>query len=60
RSVAALAAAQGGRLWPDIMGLVRWPVEVSAIVTFMRDMGTALGALRAVGKVTAQALREAR
>ena len=60
RSVAALAAAQGGRLWPDIMGLVRWPVEVTAIMTFMRDMGTALEALRAVGKLTAQALREAR
>ncbi|MDE2868682.1 MAG: hypothetical protein OXR64_03305 [Chloroflexota bacterium] len=59
RSVAALAAAQGGRLWPDILGLARWPVEVRAIVRFMRDMGTALGALRAVGKVTVQAVREA-
>ena len=49
RSVAALAAAQGGRLWPDILGLVRWPVEVRAIVRFMRDMRAALAALRAAG-----------
>jgi len=54
RSVAALAAAQGGRLWPDILGLVRWPVEVSAIVRFMRDMGTAL---RTLGEVAEPAVR---
>ena len=54
RSVAALAAAQGGRLWPDILGLVRWPVEVSAIVRFMRDMGTAL---RILGEVAEPAVR---
>ncbi len=45
-SVAALAAAQGGRLWPDILGLARWPVEVRAIGQFIRDMSTALRALR--------------
>lgn len=48
RSVAALAAAQGGRLWPDILGLARWPVELRAITQFMRDMGAALEALQAV------------
>lgn len=56
RSVAALAAAQGGRLWPDILGLARWPVEVRAIVRFMRDMGTALGALRAVAEPAVRAV----
>lgn len=48
RSVAALAAAQGGRLWPDILGLARWPVELRAITRFMGDMGAALGTLRTV------------
>ena len=46
RSVAALAAVQGGRLWPDILGLSRLPVELPAIAQFMRDMGTALKTLR--------------
>ncbi|MYD92979.1 MAG: hypothetical protein F4Y02_04660 [Chloroflexi bacterium] len=50
RSVAALAAAQGGRLWPDILGLACWPMEVRASVQFMRDMGTALGALGAAAE----------
>ena len=59
RSVAALAAAQGGRLWPDILGLVRWPVEVRAIVRFMRDMRAALAALRAAGSPTVEAIHEA-
>jgi len=54
RSVAALAAAQGGRLWPDILGLARWPVEVRAIVRFMHDMGTAL---RTLGEVAEPAVR---
>ena len=58
RSVAALAAAQGGRLWPDILGLVRWPLEVPATVQFMRDMRAALAALRAAGAPTVQALHE--
>ncbi|MCY3749261.1 MAG: hypothetical protein OXG64_08200 [Chloroflexi bacterium] len=56
RSVAALAAAQGGRLWPDIVGLARWPVEVREIVQFMRDMGTALGALRAAAEPVVRAV----
>ena len=60
RSVAALAAAQGGRLWPDILGLARWPVEVRAIVQFMRDMGTALGALRAVAEPAVRAVGDER
>jgi nucleoside phosphorylase len=47
-SVAALAAAQGGRLWPDILGLARWPLEVRAIGHFMRDLGTSLDTLRTV------------
>ena len=59
RSVAALAAAQGGRLWPDILGLVRWPVEVRAIVRFMRDMRAALAALRAAGSPAVEAIHEA-
>ncbi len=59
RCVAALAAAQGGRLWPDILGLARWPLELPATVHFMRDMSAALRALRAVGKLTVQALYEA-
>ncbi len=59
RSVAALAAAQGGRLWPDILGLVRWPVEVRAIVQFRRDMRAALAALRAAGVPVVQAIHEA-
>ena len=50
RSVAALAAAQGGRLWPELLGLARWPVEVRSIAQFVRDMRTALGALRAVAE----------
>lgn len=58
-SVAALAAAQGGRLWPDILGLARWPLEIRAITHFMRDMGTALETLRAVAGVTVSALDEA-
>ena len=58
RSVAALAAVQGGRLWPDILGLVRWPLEVPATVQFMRDMRAALAALRAAGAPTVQALHE--
>ena len=57
-SVAALAAVQGGRLWPDILGLARWPVEVRAIMQFMRDMGTALGALRAAAAPAARAISE--
>lgn len=56
RSVAALAAVQGGRLWPDIVGLARWPVEVRAIMQFMRDLGTALGALRAVAEPAVRAV----
>ena len=56
RSVAALAAAQGGRLWPDILGLARWPVELPSIVQFMQDMGTALRTLRAVAVAAVQAV----
>ena len=56
RSVAALAAVQGGRLWPDILGLARWPVEVRAIMQFMRDMGAALGALRAAAEPAVRAV----
>lgn len=59
-SVAALAAAQGGRLWPDILGLARWPVEVCAIMQFMRDMGTALGALQAVAEPAVRAVGDER
>ena len=55
-SVAALAAAQGGRLWPDILGLARWPVELPSIVQFMQDMGTALRTLRAVAVAAVQAV----
>ena len=60
RSVAALAAAQGGRLWPDILGLVRLPVEAPSIVQFMRDMGTALGTLRMAAGPAVRALEDAR
>ena len=59
RSVTALAAAQGGRLWPDIVGLVRWPVEVRAILQFRRDLRAALAALRAAGIPVVQAIHEA-
>ena len=58
-SVAALAAAQGGRLWPDILGLARWPVELRAITQFMRDMGTALGTLGAAAAAAVNAVNEA-
>ena len=55
-SVAALAAAQGGRLWPDILGLARWPLELRSIVQFTRDLKTALGSLRAVAAAAVQAV----
>ena len=54
--VAALAAAQGGRLWPDILGLARWPLELRSIVQFTRDLKTALGSLRAVAAAAVQAV----
>lgn len=57
-SMAALAAAQGGRLWPDILGLARWPLEVRAVTRFMRDMGMALEALRTVAEPVVQAVDE--
>ena len=60
RSVAALAAVQGGRLWPDILGLVRWPAELKAITQFMRDMGAALSALRTAAGPAVRALEDAR
>ena len=56
RSVAALAAAQGGRLWPEILGLACWPVEARQIAQFVRDMRTALGALRAVAEPVVRAV----
>ena len=59
RSVAALAAAQGGRLWPDILGLVRWPVELRAIMQFTRDTRAALGALRTTATSAVQAIDDA-
>lgn len=55
-SVAALAAAQGGRLWPEILGLARWPVELRAISRFRRDLGTALGTLRGAAAVAVNAV----
>lgn len=54
--VAALAAAQGGRLWPDILGLARWPLELRSIVQFTRDLKTALGSLRTVAAAAVQAV----
>lgn len=58
-SVAALAAAQGGRLWPDILGLARWPVELRSTMQFMQDMRTALRTLRAVAASVVQAVNAA-
>ena len=60
RSVAALAGAQGGRLWPDILGLGRLPVELRAITQFMHDMGAALSALRAAATSAVHTIDQAR
>ena len=57
-SVAALAAAQGGSLWPGILGLARWPVELRAIGQFRRDLGTALRTLRGAAAAAVNAVNE--
>ena len=57
-SVAALAAAQGGSLWPEILGLARWPVELRAIRQFRRDMGTALRTLRGAAAAAVNAVND--
>lgn len=55
-SVAALAAAQGGSVWPEILGLARWPVELRAIRQFRRHLGTALRTLRGAAEAAVNAV----
>ncbi len=59
RAVAALGALQGGRLWPEILGLGRLPLELRAAIRFVRDLRTALRALRAAAPLAVRAIDQA-